>query len=98
MIEDRFQRRYQNQSWLVRRWRDRWLLTAPWVAIRLWFSTRSAESLAKPDEYITRMPLYECWDLALGLVDGKRDYWYTSEEVYADLGLEEDDDASSLDS
>ena len=85
-IEDqaRLKARYQNQSWVVRRWRDRWLLTIPYTAITMWFRTRSRKVVADPDA-ITNLPFSHCWSLACGLADGDRDYWYTSEEVRTDL-------------
>lgn len=82
---DRLADRYQAKSWWVRRWRDRWLLTIPYTALRLWFGTRTKQALARPDLYVTRESLPNCWSVACGIVDGRRDYWYTAEEVFTRL-------------
>lgn len=61
--------RYQDCSWLVRRWRDRWLLLVPYWAVRWW-------SMSPRDEEFG----FE-WSCALGWCDVKRRFFYTTEEL-----------------
>ena len=84
--EARLKARYQNQSWIVKRWRDRWLILIPYTAMSMWFRTRSRKVRAESEVYITDLPFSHCWSIACGLADGDRNYWYTSEEVFSKLG------------
>jgi hypothetical protein len=58
-------KRYQHCSWLVRRWRDRWLLLVPYWAFRTWLR---GEDLPH-------------WSVARGWCDYRRDYVYTYAEI-----------------
>ena len=74
--------RYQNQTWLVRRWRDRWLLAVPWIAFRgwrQWWTTGGVRA--------GRVRFADAWSIARGHADGKRQWWFTAEE--AGMRLEE---------
>lgn len=64
--------RYQDCSWLVRRWRDRWLLLVPyWYALSLLRNSSSDRPL----------PIDVCWSLARGTCDVQRHYFYTYDEL-----------------
>lgn len=67
--------RYQNQSWLVRRWRDRYLLKVPFAAIRMWLS-----NLVYWDEPLL---FHDAWHIACGLCDMERNWVYSWEEIKA---------------
>ena len=76
----RLANRYQNQSWLVRRWHDRHLLLVPWVAFRIWnFGQSETFGIA--------------WSIALGLCDKDREFWYTWEEMLEMEAMEKSSDA-----
>jgi hypothetical protein len=64
--------RYQNQTWWVRRWRDRYLLEVPYRALRIWFANRGR---------VDPFSLDECWSIAHGSCDMAREYFYTWDEV-----------------
>lgn len=68
--------RYQNQSWLVRRWRDRWLLLVPYWTFRWWVNCRR---LPSGDPW--QMPVADWWSLALGHCDVRRNWIYTWSEA-----------------
>lgn len=67
--------RYQYQSWLVRRWRDRFLLLIPFHAIELWVKSQRFDH----DEPLTWA---QCWSLARGLCDVRRNFVWD----WAELG------------
>lgn len=73
--------RYQFQSWLVRRWRDRWLVMIPVWAIRMWWGSRTRRALRQPGRYATRMQLNLCWDISCGVADLKRKWTYSWDEM-----------------
>lgn len=80
----RLQARYRNQSWWVRRWRDRYLLLVPIWTLLMWLGTRSRKALSNPKKYVTRMRMVDCWDVALGIADSKRENWLTPKEAGMD--------------
>jgi hypothetical protein len=53
---------YRNQSWLVRRWRDRYLFLVPFEAIRDWKFRQTSWS----DNFA------HCWSVARGMCDFRR--------------------------
>ena len=58
--------RYQEQRWYVKLWRRRWYLLIPWDAWR-W---RGCKEIIHP------------WHLAVGVAQGKMEWYYTMEEVF----------------
>lgn len=64
--------RYQYQSWLVRRWRDRHLLMVPFHAIRYWAHQRK-----RPDP----LCFAHCWSIERGMADVRRNYLWDWAEV-----------------
>ncbi len=68
--------RYQNQPWWVKLWRRRHYLMIPFIALRLrWFNELDGMD----------------WGVATGMQQIKMRWYYTSEEVWDDLGLEDND-------
>lgn len=69
--------RYQYQNWLVRRWRDRWLLCVPWWTLRTWLHQFKSE---RP------LPLRHCYSIERGMADVRRNYLWDWAEVRMELG------------
>jgi hypothetical protein len=69
--------RYQHQSWLVRRWRDRYNFLIPVWAVRWWYYEQTRED----DEEFDRMYLAVCWNLACGHADFKKRHYYRIDEL-----------------
>jgi hypothetical protein len=59
---------YQHQGWLIRRWRDLWLLFVPIEAAQIWLHTE-----------LNWRPM--SWSIARGMADVRRRYWFTTDEV-----------------
>lgn len=70
--------RYQHQSWLVRRLRNRHYLLVPFKVIRIWYYEHNRE-LEDEDDW--RMSFGQCWDLGCSLAHGKMKWYYTSAEI-----------------
>ena len=66
--------RYQNQKWYVKLWRRRHYLLIPKMAFSIWLGGRNPG---------------HCWDIAAGLAQSKMKWYFTWEEVKADI-YEED--------
>jgi hypothetical protein len=74
--------RYQHQSWLVRRWRDRHNLCIPLTAIRVWVDEQRGLN-GGPGR--SRMSFSNCWSLACGIADGKKQHWFYGTELTHNL-------------
>jgi hypothetical protein len=81
--------RYQHQSWLIRRWRDRYNLLIPFVAMQCWYHEHTRE-LEDQDDW--RLTFGQCWHLAIGLTQGKKQHHFTSEELGWDFSEYVDDE------
>ncbi len=68
IFDKKLAQRYQFQSWVVRRWRDRFLFKIPFIAIKHWWRGT------------WNMSWSNCWSYACGDADVSRKYYFTSEE------------------
>ena len=62
--------RYQNQIWYVRLWRRRWLLTVPFVAVRLYVTTNW-----------DNLTFAHAWSIAIGLAHVNMCWVYSMQEL-----------------
>lgn len=74
--------RYQYQSWVVRRWRDRYLLAVPFKALRMWWANRHRTG----DD---ALPWDHAWSIARGLADVSRNYVYDFRDLNENLSVNE---------
>lgn len=67
----RQENRFQNQNWLVKLWRRRWLILIPFEALMIWVRNR--------DE----LPFKHCWGIAHGFahMPGRMNWIYDWDEV-----------------
>lgn len=66
--------RYQECPWYVRACRRLWMLNTPILALRLYFGSGEDPEI--------KLKWRFCWSLAIGLMQGKMKWYYTSDEVF----------------
>lgn len=59
--------RFQNQNWLVRFWRRRWLLYVPFDAVTIWLSNIGNKEIDQDDGYVSSITFSIAWKIAHGL-------------------------------
>ena len=57
-------------------------MIAPYIAIHAWLNTRFRK-VPDGEIHIVNLPFNECWAIALGEIDFRRDWWFTYEEVFS---------------
>jgi hypothetical protein len=72
-------KRYQECSWIHRRWRDRWYLLVPFSFLKMYIIHQLLNNPAEweLDESIEQF----YWSLAVSFAQIKMNYYYTMEEV-----------------
>jgi hypothetical protein len=81
--------RYQNQTWFVRRWRNRHYLSVPYNALKYWWYEQTRE-LRDEDDW--RMSFKNAWGLAKGIAQSKMKYYWYWDEIKKDFHLDIDVD------
>lgn len=76
---------YRNQSWLIRRWRDRYLFLVPYQAVRMWFREILRPESAYEDLTFRPMSWSNCWSVARGYADLNRKNLMTWQELKDEL-------------
>lgn len=73
--QERSENRFQNKPWFIQTWRLRYYLLIPFAAITWWWAKPFKDSRRNWYNFVV------CWKIATGTVQGKMEWWYTSEEV-----------------
>lgn len=86
--------RYQNQTWYIKFWRQRYYLLIPYCVITCYLYNIVKVSCED------RLSFIECWKIHIGLAQMKMKWYYTWEEVTERLNNitsgEDNDHASNI--